>query len=161
MLKKLFVLPLALMLLLCGCSQKGKVEPILSKLSFTADIEYNGENFIFDATLSDNALSLVTVEPIEIKGFTLTLDKNASKANFEDVTYTFNGDNGLLSILFDIIGDVKNKKTLKEDSDNLKVSGKVGECKYTFTFSPGGLPISLAAKSPNLNVFFKNVTIMS
>lgn len=162
MIKKLFALPLAL-LLLCGCANNKTVTPILNNISFTAEIDYGDTEFVGNATLSEGTLNLTVTEPQEIKDLILKLDKNGITAEFKGVTYTPDINSlpqgAIAQVLYDILNDIVGNKTANCDEENCEIKGRVNGYDYTFVFSPSGLPISLEIDDLDLEIKFKNVTV--
>lgn len=163
MFKKLFALPIVL-LLLCGCAQKTTATLTTDNISFTAEIDYGDTEFTADVTLEQDALNLVVNEPQEIKGLILNFTKNGATAEFKDVTYTPDintlPQGAIVQVLYDVLNDVtasQNKAVCNEE--NCIINGKVNYYEYEFTFSPSGLPISLEIDDIDLDIKFKNVTV--
>lgn len=161
--KKFIVFPLIL-LLLCGCSQKKQVTPILDNISFVAKITYNDEKYECDSVINNNVLNLVVSQPEEIKDLSLTLDQNGVEANFKGVSFTPDVDSfpqgALAQILFDIFTDISENKKADLKDDNCVINGKIDEHEYIFTFAPSGLPIRLTINDLDFVVEFNNVTIL-
>ena len=161
----MFVLPFAL-LLLCGCANTKNVTPVLNNISFTAELDYGDSEFIADAQLSQDALKLVVREPREIKDLTLNIDKNGAVAEFKGITYTPDIDSlpqgAVAQILYDVFNDIsKNTKSAVCNEENCEINGRAGGYKYSFEFSPSGLPISLEIDDINLDVKFSSVTLLN
>lgn len=163
MLKKLFALPLAL-LLLCGCADNKTVTPILNNISFTAEIDYGDSEFMANAELAQDAFNLAVTAPEEIDGLTLNFTKNGVTAEFKGVTYTPDINSlpqgAIAQVLYDIINDILDNKTATCDEENCKIEGRVNGYNYTFVFSPSGLPISLDVDDLDLEIKFKNVAVL-
>ena len=163
MIKRLFVLPLIL-LLICGCAEKKSVTPVLNDISFTTEIDYGDDEFMANAELTQDALKLVVTEPQEIKGLTLNITKNGVTAEFKGVTYTPNinsmPEGAIIQVLYNVLSDVRtSQNTAVCDEENCEIKGKVDSYEYEFEFSPSGLLISLDIDNLDLDIKFKNVTI--
>ena len=162
-LKRFFVLPLAL-LILCGCSQSAGVTPVLDNISFTANVKYDNDSYVCDATVKDGALNLVVTEPREIKGFTLSVDKNGTQAKLNDVEIALDTatmpQGAVAQVLFDVVSDAKNKETTERTDGNYEISGSVSNNDYIFIISPTGLPLNLKIENINFEIEFQNVTII-
>lgn len=159
--KKFFVV-LLLLLFLCGCSKSKQIEPVLNNITFTAQIQYGDENFVCDTALSDNTLKLAVVEPNEIEGLTLTVDKEVIQAEFNGISFNPDIDSipqgAIIKTLFSVLSDVRGKKIECVDK-NCEVSGNTDGYKYNFVFSPNGLPISLLIDNIDLKINFSNVVL--
>ena len=59
--------------MLCGCSKyKGDIKPILSGISFTANISFYNEEFVCDGWIDkEHTLKLIVKEPENIEGMTI------------------------------------------------------------------------------------------
>lgn len=164
MLKKFLFLPLILLLSICGCSEKKDVTPVLNNISFTAETQYESTSFSCDASVGDDALKLVVSKPEEIKDLCFEVSKNKAEVQFSGITYNPSIDSlpqgSIIKILYNVINDVKDGKTLNRNDKNCEIIGRAGGYKYLFIFSPSGLPISLYVDELNLKIEFKNVTII-
>lgn len=163
MIKRLFVLPLVL-LLLCGCSERKSVTPVLNNISFTAEIDYGDAEFMANVELTQDALNLVVTEPQEIKDLTLNIAKNGVTSEFKGATYSPDisslPEGAIVQVLYDVLTDISaSQNTTVCDEENCEIKGRVNGYEYEFTFSPTGLPISLEIDDLNLEIKFKNVTI--
>ena len=160
--KKLFVLPLVL-LLLCGCSQTETATPILNNISFTAQIEYGENDYICDVMVADNTLNLTVTEPQEIKGLTLIVSENGIMAEFNGISYAPDistlPQGAVVQVLYNVLKDVADNKTADCDDENCEITGRIDDYKYTFVFAPSGLPISLEIEGLDLEILFNNVTL--
>ena len=162
-LKRFFVLPLAL-LIFCGCSQTRGVTPVLDNLSFTANVKYDKSSYVCDATVTEGVLNLVVKEPREIKGFTLTVDKNGTQAKFNDAEIALDTSTmpqgAVAQVLFDVVNDANTKETTERMDGNYEIIGNVNNNNYNFVFSPTGLPISLKIENIDFEIEFQNVTVI-
>lgn len=162
MLKKLLVLPLVL-LLLCGCTNRKKVEPILNNISFNAEIKYDDNKYVVNASVKDDALNIVVIEPNRIKDLTFVIDKNGATAKFGGVEFVPRisslPQGAVVNIFYKIINDINNIKTADYCGDNCVVESSVDNIEYNFKFSPSGLPISLNIDEFDVEIIFKKVTI--
>lgn len=163
MLKKFLFLPLML-LLICGCSERKDISPVLNNISFTAETQYENAAFSCDVTVNDDVLKSVVSKPDEIKGLCFEVTKNKIEVQFSGITYEPSLESlpqsAVIKILYNVITDVKDSKTLNCNDKNCEISGRVDGYKYTFNFSPSGLPISLYIDELNLKIEFKNVTVI-
>ena len=159
--KKLLVLPLVF-LLLCGCTQISETVPVLNNISFEAQIEYGDQEYAGNVTIADNTLNLTVTKPQEIDGLNLTVSENGIIAEFKGISYAPDisalPQGAVAQILFKVLGDVGGK-TIACNDQNCEITGRVDDYKYTFIFSPSGLPISLRIDGLDLEILFNNVTL--
>ena len=71
-----------LLFLLCGCTKKANVTPVMQGISFTADVQYGGSNYLADVSLQEECLNLIVHSPENINVLTLIVDKNGTTAKF-------------------------------------------------------------------------------
>ncbi len=161
MLKKLFVFPLVFLLTLCGCAAKETVKPILNNIEFIARIDYDGKNYVCNSMLVDEKISMNVIEPENIKGFSVSVDKAGAKAGFGDIAYDFDISADVVNTLYAIIDEVGKTEGIMVKNDNGVIEGNINGHSYIFAFSPAGLPISLNITEPNIKIEFYNVTIKS
>lgn len=161
MLKKLFVLPLAF-LLLCGCGENKTVTPILNNISFIAQVDYGEDKFVANAIVADNALKLTVVQPEELKDLIVNITQNGVTSEFKGISYSPDINSlpqgAVVQILYNVLYDISSGKMAVRSNENCVITGRVDGYKYTFNFSPSGLPISLAIDNLDLDISFKNVT---
>lgn len=162
MLKKLFVLPLVF-ILLCGCTYRKNVDPVLNNISFVSEIKYGDHKYVADVEIKNNVLKLVVGEPKNINNLTLFVDKKGVTAKFGDIEFVPDINSipqcAMYNILYKVINDVNGGITAKSNGDNCEIISSVGDVEYNFKFSPSGLPICLKIDEFNLEILFKNVTI--
>lgn len=161
--KKLFALPLVF-LILCGCTNKKTVTPILQNISFNAVVSYGDNDFSCNTKLTEDSLTLVLNEPKEIKGLTLCFSKNGVVAEYHGIKYERDSltqtDAAPSQFLYGIINDIKSQNcSIQHTNENCFAEGKLQGNKYIFEFSPTGLPISLKIDELDLKIDFKNVTL--
>ncbi|MDO4608828.1 MAG: hypothetical protein Q4B40_06525 [Clostridia bacterium] len=136
----------------------------VTNISFTAKICYNGENFVCEGNTINDALNLKILKPAIIKGFTLSVNKNGLNGKFKAIEKEFGTTSAPLdnvaTVLYNIFSDVINKEA-NNTNDNCTIDGKINNLKYSFIFSPSGLPIELKVKSIDLQIKFNNVTIVN
>ena len=159
--KRLVVLPIILMLL-CGCSPMETAKPVIENTSFVAQIDYNDSQYTCDVEVFEKSLNLTVVEPNEINGLKLKVDKNDITAEYKGISYTPDFNNmpqgAVIQILYSIIENIKNK-TIEFSGENGAIQGEVNSCDYVFTFSPSGLPLTLEIDDIDLKIEFKNVAL--
>ncbi len=164
MFRKLFALSIVLVML-CGCAHKNNVTPVLDNISFTAEIDYGDNEFTADVSVTQDAINLVVTEPQEIKDLSLNITPNGITAEFKGVTYTPDvgslPQGAIAQVLYEVFNDIRaSQDTAICDEENCEISSQANGYKYEFTFSPSGLPISLKVDQLDLDIDFKNVTVI-
>ncbi len=151
-----------ILLLMCGCTAQKQVSPVIDNISFTADITYVEQNYVCDATILDSTLNLCVIEPENIKGLSLKIDKNGVTAEFKGIEHAMDVNslpqNAVIQILFKILNDITDK-TIDVSRENCEITGNIDGNKYLFVFSPSGLPISLKIDNLDIEIKFNNVTL--
>lgn len=166
MFKKLFALSIvSVMLCCCGCVQKGNVTPVLDNISFTAEIDYGDNEYTADVSIAQDTLNLVVTAPQEIKDLTLSVTKNGITAEFKGVAYDSKIDSlpqgAIAQVLYGVINDIRASQDAAIcDEENCEINSQANGYKYEFTFSPSGLPINLKVDKLDLDIDFKNVTVI-
>ncbi len=154
-----------LFMLITGCSPENRVIPVLNNIEFTANIDYFNENYSCNTTIdADSVVRFEVIEPQIIEGMILIFDDSTVTAEYKGIVYTPKTEtmpvSGVAFTIYNILIDAKNDaETVFEKGKNCTVSGEVGNYKYTFTFSPSGLPISLVIPDESFKVTFENVKI--
>lgn len=150
------------LLLLCGCAQNVATTPVLNNISFGTEISYGESEYSADVSILDDVLNLTVTAPKEIKGLSLELDKNGIKAKFKGIPFDFEttslSKGAVYQVVTDVLDDAKQKTAISDDN-NCKITGDVDGYKYTFLFSPSGLPIELEIEELDFQMKFSNVTI--
>ena len=137
-------------------------KPIIENTTFVAEINYDDAQYVCDVEVLKDSLNLVVVEPDEINGLILKVDKNDFTAQYKGISYApdFNNmpQSAVIQILYSIISDIKNK-SIEFSDENGVIEGKVNSCEYEFAFSPSGLPLTLEIDDIDLKIEFKNVVL--
>ena len=147
---------------LCGCSS-GQTKPVLTEISFTAEITYYNEVYTLEAQmLKDATLVATIIEPEELKGLTLTVTKDGISAEYLGLTYKANEATLPFSkTVWDVylpLLNIINTPDLVANGDGI-LTGEAENQKYTLTISPTGLPQTLELKDKRLLVRFYNTKI--
>lgn len=159
---KKLILVLLILLSLCSCT-KNEVSPRLKGISFTAELTYFNEEYVFDTTVQkDGTLTAYMKEPKELEELKLTVNTDGITADYKGLIYSANEATMPFSrIMEDFylpLRRLMDEGSMSADKDG-KISGKVGESKYILTVSPTGLPQKLELPDEHITVKFYNVTI--
>ena len=160
-LKKLFAL---ILILLCLCSCKGKeVKPQLSEISFTAELSYFNEGYIFDGQIKkDGTLIANMKEPEELSDLKLTVTPKGITADYKGLSYAANEAtmpfSRIMSDFYSAVTELSKTQKLKTDKNGEAV-GEIGDTGYTLVLSPTGLPQSLVLDAKHITVKFYNLSV--
>ena len=159
--KKLFAL---LLIFLCLCSCNGKeIKPQLSEISFTAELSYFNEVYIFDGEIKkDGRLIANMKEPSELSDLKLTVTPKGITADYKGLSYTANEAtmpfSKIMSDFYGAVAELSKSEKLKTDKNGEAV-GEIGDTGYTLVLSPTGLPQSLALDTKHITVKFYNLSV--
>lgn len=159
--RKIFVL-LLLISFFCGCNQHNQVAPIVDNISFTANIDYEKQNYICEVSIVNSVLKLTVNSPRNINGLTFVVDKNVTEAKLNDISYSCNTSqlscDNIAEIIYKILIDVTDK-TIIDKEKNCIICDSLSGNNYEFVFSPSGLPLSLNVIELDLYIKFSNVVV--
>ena len=155
---------LALMVLLCLCScTKKEIKPILTEISFTGELTYFNEIYVFDGEiLKDGTLKATIKEPEELEELKLTVTEKGMRADYKGLTYEANEATMPFSRIVQEFYTPLNMLIGQESltaNKNGEISGKAGETDYLLTLSPTGLPQKLELETRHITVRFYNISI--
>ena len=162
---KLFVLCVSFVIL-CGCSGKGELSPILRGISFEADISYYNEKYVCDTIIDkDGNLTMNFKYPQDISDLKIFFNDGKAKIEYMGLTYTPDDRmpaGSVAQTLYDIISDVeKTDSTPIKDSENCMLDGRYNNTYFKFYFSPSGLPLSVLIPDDSFEIQFNNLTIIN
>lgn len=148
---------------LAGCSKSGSITPIVSNISFTAKIDYNGNAFVCECDIKDSDFDLTVLEPEKINGLSYSLSNNQITEEFCGVSNSKSvdefSDNSVIVVLYTVFNRINGAKTGVNDDGNYNITGTADNYEFKFVFSPSGLPVTLQVLDLNLKVDFNNVTL--
>ncbi len=151
-------------IILCGCGNSKVVTPVINNIDFTAQIKFSDEHYVCDVSVYDENIDVKVVNPQEIKGLTFHYSDSTVSVEHLGIKYTPDAGNmpagGVAVILTDVINHInKEGLTAVFNEGNCVINSRAGEHKFTFEFSPAGLPLELEIPNINYTVKFNNVTI--
>lgn len=151
------------LLLLCGCGG-GDVLPVTKQISFTAALEYCGEDYVCSTSVDKNgAMRLEVNEPEALRGLKFTVDGDNITAEMMGLKYT--PDTGKMPLgaaalrLYGIFAGCSSV-VLSKSAGNCSYEGRLADSEYTVTFSPVGLPLGASLSDGSLSAKFENVTVI-
>lgn len=149
-------------LCLCSCS-KVETQPRLLGTTFTAELEFYNEKYVFDGELLKDATLKISVnEPEELKDLNITVTDDVMRAEYKGLTYEANAATMPFSRVIEQfylpLKAIASDKTLKADNKG-EINGEFGGEKCSLIISPTGLPQTFALKGKQLNLRFYNISI--
>lgn len=149
-------------LCLCSCS-KVETQPKLLSTTFTAELEFYNEEYVFDGELLEDATLKISVkEPEELKDLYITVTDDVMKAEYKGLTYEANAAtlpfSRVIGQFYSPLKAIATDKTLKADKKG-EINGEFGGEKCSLIVSPTGLPQKFEIKSKQLNLRFYNISI--
>lgn len=151
-----------IVLCLCSCS-KGETEPELLGITFTAQLQFYNEAYVFEGKLLEDAtLEMLLKEPEELKDLKLTVNDNGIKAEYKGLIYEANEAtmpfSRVVQNFYSPLIAIANDKTLKADQ-NGEINGEFGGEKCSLLVSPTGLPQKFKLKSKQLELNFYSISV--
>lgn len=148
---------------LCGCSAKGEITPVIQGISFEANIQYYNEKYLCDAQVDTKGnITLTFKSPENLEGLVLSVVDGKSSIQYMGLTYSPKGGSlplGNIATLIDgVFNDISDNK-IKQNGKNIEFVGKVSNEKYVISFSPSGLPLLLNIGDSSIIVQFNNQKI--
>lgn len=166
--KKLFIVFLALITILCSCSKNSSETEKLAKLanSFTAavDITYNELSISGDISrTADNKISLTVNSPEALKGLTFNFDGNNTTVSYYGISFelpenTASAKACINAISLAIDNALNGTDTTKNQKDGkLEINGKIADGEYTAIINEKtGIPLSIIIPDLNLSCTFSS-----
>lgn len=162
--RKIIIPVLVLICILSGCTEKGTSSLILNSVSFSADIQYNGERYAADCVIDGQRELSVSINfPENLTGVNLLCGNGGCKILYNGMEIS--GQDGLfpqasaIGIIKQIL-DAADGREFNVSKGNGKVTGKQSGREYSVTASPGGLPISLEIPDMDFKMLFNNVSLI-
>lgn len=153
--------------MLCGCSKyKGDIKPILSGISFTANISFYNEEFVCDGWIDkEHTLKLIVKEPENIEGMTICVKNGIVNVEYKGISYTPNTETfpfgGVSEYFYAVLSDARERLyPVNHNSDCYYIESAENDKYYKITLSSTGLPLVLEYPSEGLTVLFMNLTII-
>ena len=152
-------------LCLCGCGQKGNIQPITDGFTAQATIRYKEMDVQGQFSCSsDGRVPMVFTEPKSLDGVTLGWTGEQMQMQLGGMSIAVKEDSmpdgGLIRCLVQVLSNVGSKKG-KQDGANYVISGKAEDKAYTLVCDANtGLPKSLSVPTENLTVEFSQVTVL-
>ena len=160
--KKIFCVVVAL-LFLCSC-QGGEVSPQLTGISFTAELVYYNEKYVFDGIIDENGILTAEIkEPESLCDLKLTMGPDGTTAEYKGIKYTPVANSLPFSKKIDefyesLYSIISSAETVESDK-NGKIKFGDGVESFTLTVSPSGLPQRLEIPDDRFYITFYNLSV--
>lgn len=171
MLKRIFLLVIAFVILLSGC--KGKSEgnnassPPDIPTAFSSTVYITHGEREYEAMYTQQSLTQAALEftaPATVKGMCITIDGTECKLSFGSVSFTADfssfPQSGVSRLIADCVKSASDTSSAvtQKDSDGFVTTGMVSGVSFTLNRSAQGMPTRLEVPQAELTVEFRNCT---
>ncbi len=162
--KVVFIILCVIFMSSCNSGEKF-ITPILSGISFTAEIDYYNEYFACDVTIDqDKTMKLTVTQPQDISGMKLIFSGDKVTAEYMGITYTPHTDTlpvgGVAQTLYSIIRQLDDDTVLEtQDGKNCIFKGRIDDRAFSFSFTPSGLPLCIDIPDQSFSIKFSKVEV--
>lgn len=145
---------LFMILTLGGCKTAGELKPILTDISFCAEIENSEAQILIN---ENGVMTAEIISPESLEGLVLKLEDNGITAEYKGLKYDYpenlHPDAMQISLLYRAFRDAdKNNSNVISENDGCYIKGK----DYKLLLGGTGLPLSLEIKDGD-KILFKNI----
>ncbi len=163
--KTLCILLTFMLALLCGCSKPtSNISAVTEKLEFTAELNYNGEEYIFKTEIPKiSSMKIEILKPERLTGTVLEFDSSNISVKNNKLEYKENISalgKSPLTFLYEIYSDIpaKNYEVLNEN-DGFYILGESKNYKYKMLLSTLGLPLEIHDSQNKIYVIIKETAV--
>ena len=159
------VICLGLILCLTSCRQAEEVVPQTANLGFCVHTVWNKTEYVLDGETDQNSnLSFSVTEPEELKNLKFFLKDDKVTVRYLDLAKeiplkSFEEDSPL-RVVYEGFKSARNPEKVYTENGEYFTEFSLGKEDYRFTFSQGGLPISISTSKENL-IMFKGLRILN
>ena len=156
------VVILSLILFLTSCRQAEKVVPQTANLGFCVHTVWNKSEYVLDGVTDENSnLFLSVTEPKELKNLKFSLKGDCVTVGYLDLEKeillnSFEEDSPL-RVVYE---GFKSAENIFTENGEYFTEFSFGKENYRFTFTQGGLPLSIKTKDDNL-IIFKSIQVLN
>ena len=164
--KKILSFVFAFLFSLSGCSAVNRAPyPVISNISFVAEIEYQNKIFEYAITISKtNEYKIDILKNGKETGLTIIFNNDKMQFSFQDLKYeTTLSDlpQGLfIDLIYNCFNSIPKNTTTELDKDLFFIKNKTQKYDYKIYFSESGLPIKMEEKNNSITAIFKGMKIM-
>ena len=157
------VICLGLILCLTSCRQAEEVVPQTANLGFCVHTVWNKTEYVLDGETDQNSnLSFSVTEPEELKNLKFFLKDDKVTVRYLDLEKeiplkSFEEDSPF-RVVYEGFKSAENPEKVYTENGEYFTEFSLGKEDYRFTFSQGGLPISISTSKENL-IMFKGLRI--
>jgi hypothetical protein len=159
------VISLGLVLLLTSCRQAEEVIPQTANLRFCVHTVWNKTEYVLDGETDRNSNIYFTVtEPEQLKNLKFLFSDDGVTVTYLDLEKeiplkSFEEDSPLRVVYEGFMGARNPEKVYTENGEYF-TEFSLGKEDYRFTFSQGGLPLSIKTSKGNL-IMFKGLQVIT
>ena len=159
------VISLGLILLLTSCRQAEEVIPQTANLGFCVHTVWNKTEYVLDGTTDRNSnLSLSVTAPEQLKSLKFVFSDDSVTVNYlnleKEIPLKSFEEDSPLRVVFEGFKSAKNPEKVYTENGEYFTEFTLGKEDYRFTFSQGGLPISIKDSKENL-IMFKGLQVIT
>ena len=164
--KKVLCVILIIFVFLSGCSAVNKAPyPVISNISFVAEVEYQNKIFEYAVTISDtDEYKIDILKNGKETGFTVTFNNDKMQFSLQDLKYETSLSELPQGLFIDIIYTCFSslpKNTPTESKDDLfLIENKTQKYDYIIYFTQSGLPLKMEEKNNSITAIFKSMKIL-
>ena len=159
------IISLGLILLLTSCRQADEVIPQTANLGFCVHTVWNKTEYILDGVTDENSnLSLSVTSPEELENLKFAFKDDSVTVNYLDLEKeiplkSFEEDSPI-KIVYEGFKSAENPENVFTENGEYFTEFSLGKEDYRFTFSQGGLPLSIKTSKDNL-IMFKGLQVLT
>ena len=159
------VISLGLVLLLTSCRQAEEVIPQTANLRFCVHTVWNKTEYVLDGETDQNSNLYFTVtEPEQLKNLKFSFSDDGVTVTYLDLEKeiplkSFEEDSPL-RVVFEGFKSAKNPEKVYTENREYFTEFSLGKEDYRFTFSQGGLPLSIKTTTDNI-IMFKSMQVLN
>ena len=151
-------------LIFSACSKADSVKPQLNNITFVADVSYGEEKYTLKSSVaSDWTFNARVVSQGETENMQFAISPSGACVSYGDLKFTVEDAalprENTVQLLYAAIKAAAGENLQKDERKNCSVEGTLYTSRYTFSFSPSGLPLSLVIPDYGYKAVFRNVSV--
>lgn len=158
------VISLGLILLLTSCRQAEEVIPQTANLGFCVHTVWNKTEYVLDGTTDRNSnLSLSVTAPEQLKSLKFVFSDDSVTVNYlnleKEIPLKSFEEDSPIRIVYEGFKSAENPENVFTEKGEYFTEFSLGKEDYRFTFTQGGLPLSIKTTKDNL-IMFKSMQVL-